>query len=172
MAQKIDFAYTETVSLPFFKDSWFLEGEKKMRYYMILKVLISLVLGICTVTDLLWRKIWLPVLVVPVPMILICIVRLGNKVESHILCGFLCLMFFGGISVVTGGQMEKGDGLVLSVLGLALSLWQYTVVLFFSFSYSFLAALFLVIVRKKKKSYRMPFIPFVMVGYLTLLLAE
>lgn len=140
-----------------------------MQYDALLAGIICLVLGACSITDLLWRKIWIPLLLSAVPGIVVCIVGQGSNVEAHIVCGILCMMGFVGISIVTGGQIEKGDGMVLGVLGLALGLQQLIVFLFFSFTYSFLAAFFLAAVKKKKGSYRMPFIPFAMAGYLTLL---
>lgn len=139
---------------------------------IVLQVILCLFLGSCTLTDILFQKIWLPVLLLTLPIVFACVEALDGGVVNHILCGILCGAGFVGISVVTGGQIEKGDGMILGIMGLALGLWKSIAFLFFSFMYAFLAAIFCVVVLKKKKSYRMPFVPFAMGGYITLLLLE
>lgn len=140
-----------------------------MYYKIALEVIVCLFLGVCSITDFLWRKIWLPVLAVGGGAVLFCIAGMDGDLAGHAVCGILYGAGFVGMSILTGGQIEKGDGLVLGVMGLALGLWNSIAFLFLSLCYAFLAALFLVIVRKKNKSYRMPFVPFALAGYLTLL---
>lgn len=140
-----------------------------MYYKYLLELIICLFLAVCAVTDCFCRKIWMPVLLPAGLASLFCVAGMEGNVVSHLVCGILAGAGFWWISIVTGGQIEKGDGAVLGVMGLALGIWKGVVFLFFSFTYAFFAALILVTVGKKKRSYRMPFVPFALAGYLTVL---
>lgn len=139
-----------------------------MIYMTVLEVVIYFILGLCTVTDCLYRKIWLPALLLAVPVILFCIVGAEKRIVSHVACGILFGAVFIGMSTLSRRQIEKGDGVLVGVMGLALGIWKGMAFLYLSFFYAFLAAVFLVVVQKKKKTYRMPFAPFALVGYLTM----
>ena len=137
-----------------------------------LEIGMILLLLFCSVTDCLWKKIWLPALLAAVPVIIICLVGRKGNLSSHLLCGGLCCGGFLAVSLVTDGQIEKGDGAILGIVALSLGGWKTITCLFASFSYAFVVAVFLVVVRKRKGKDRMPFVPFALAGYLTVLLLE
>lgn len=141
-----------------------------MVYKIGLIITLCLILGVGTVTDCLYRKIWLPLLPPIVVGILVCLHGLGEPIGWSILRGLLWGACFLGMGVVTGGQLEKGDGLILGIMAMALGFWRYMAFLFLSFFFAFVGALFLVVVRKKKRTYKMPLLPFLSAGYLILLL--
>jgi leader peptidase (prepilin peptidase)/N-methyltransferase len=127
-------------------------------------------LGICAVTDLLYRKIWMPVVLFAVPCIVVCLYVTGQWKLSDFVMGFAVCLFFEGMSVLTGGQLGKGDGAVLGMTALALGVWDGLFFLMASFFYAFVAALFLVVFLRKKGKTKIPFVPFVLLGYVTVLL--
>jgi leader peptidase (prepilin peptidase)/N-methyltransferase len=131
---------------------------------------VLLILGICCVTDFLYQKIWMPVVLFSMPGIVICLSLTGEWNWSNLAAGLLVCLFFEGMSVLTRGQLGKGDGAVLGLVSLALGVWDGTLFLMASFFYAFVAALFLVIFLRKKRNTKMPFVPFVLLGYITVLL--
>lgn len=142
-----------------------------MAYHIGIVITLCLLLGVETVTDCLYQKIWLPLLPLTAVILMVCLCGLGEPMGWDLLRGLLWGAGFLGMGAVTGGQLEKGDGLILGIMAIALGFWQYIAFLFLSFSFAFVGALFLVIVKKKKRQYRMPLLPFLSAGYLTLLLA-
>lgn len=59
-----------------------------------------------------------------------------------------------------------GDGVMLMVSGVFLGFWRNLELLLTALFLAAIAALFLLIVKRKGKGYRMPFLPFLLVAYL------
>lgn len=77
----------------------------------------------------------------------------------------LLLLFF-----LSHGRIGPGDGLSLAVSGIFLGFTANLFLLLFSSIFSGLTALFLIVVKKYKKDHNIPFMPFVLGGYVCLLL--
>lgn len=130
------------------------------------------VLGICTISDLLYQRVWMPLVIAIVPYTLLCLYLSEDRILANIACGFAVGGLFYAISVVTEGQIGKADGLLLGVVALALGFWRSLSFLMLCFIYAFAAALVLVTVFRKKKQTRIPFVPFMLLGYITVLVLE
>lgn len=59
-----------------------------------------------------------------------------------------------------------GDGVMLMVSGVFLGFWRNLELLFLALFLTAVAALFLLVVKKKGRDYRMPFLPFLLVAFL------
>lgn len=143
-----------------------------MDYDMIMKLVLLFVLCICAVTDWLYHQIWIPVFV---PFVLTAVFCMVQEQENLLLQMVICLsvvLLFMAISIVTQGQIGKGDGILLGISLLGMEVWAGVTFLFFSFAYAFLFSLFLVVVRRKSKNFRIPLAPFVLLGYGTCLWME
>lgn len=79
----------------------------------------------------------------------------------------LALLFCG---LVTGEKIGYGDGAMLMVSGIFLGFSANLELLLISLLLLEMAALFLVVVKRKGRRYRIPFIPFLLAGYLYLLI--
>lgn len=143
-----------------------------MSYQVGVEIVTAVLLCVCAVTDWLYCKIWIPVLVLSVTAALFCLYGSGTGIWGRIACSIIIIIVFWGIRVVTAGQIDRGDGILLGAAILGMEFWEEFLFLFLSFSYAFLFALFLVVFRKKKRNYRIPFAPFVLAGYLTLLILK
>lgn len=79
-----------------------------------------------------------------------------------------------GIFVLILAAVSKsigiGDGLTLVVSGIYLGFAENIELLMTALLLAGSAALFLIIIKKKERRYQMPFIPFLLVGYLFVLL--
>jgi leader peptidase (prepilin peptidase)/N-methyltransferase len=72
---------------------------------------------------------------------------------------FLC------ISVMTRGELGMGDGILLLALGTMLSLDELLVLLVLAMAGCGVYSGFLLLVRKKNRHTRIPFLPFLLAGY-------
>lgn len=73
------------------------------------------------------------------------------------------------ISLITRGRVGLGDGLMLLVTGTFLGFRQNLVLFTVSQVLTSAYALFLLMFRRKRKDYEIPFIPFLLVSYVGLL---
>lgn len=71
---------------------------------------------------------------------------------------------------ISGGSIGVGDGMMLMVSGLFLGIWDNVVLLMTAFGMIGMAALFLIVMMRKGKNYRLPFLPFLLTAYLFWLL--
>lgn len=87
---------------------------------------------------------------------------LGLGTFMALIPGIVCLL----LAWITRQQIGYGDGFVLLAMGCNLSLAQIGVSCFFAFAFAGAAALFLLTFGRKKRTYEMPFVPFLLLGYL------
>lgn len=82
----------------------------------------------------------------------------GGLIVGGLAWGFGCL---------SSGRFGKGDGLVILCLGLYLGAGITLSVLLLSLLLSSVAAGYLLIFKKKPRQFAIPFVPFLMAGFLT-----
>lgn len=69
---------------------------------------------------------------------------------------------------ISNQRIGYGDGIIFLILGLWIGFWDGISLLFFSLILSSIISVYLVIVRRKGRDYRIPFIPFVTAAYIIL----
>lgn len=72
------------------------------------------------------------------------------------------------IAKISRQSIGYGDGIVFLVLGMWIGIWNSIVLLLFALIGSSIVSLFLILVIKKKKTYKIAFIPFVLAAYIML----
>ncbi len=137
-----------------------------MSYQEIIYTVTGLVLVVSAATDILFYRIQTLVVLCPVPVILFLLHDSGVNVWKSVLLGLVVAGSFMLLSYVSRGQIGMGDGLILGVVAMGITFWQLLALLFLAFSISGIYGIFLVLVRKKTRKYKIPFVPFVLVGYL------
>lgn len=70
------------------------------------------------------------------------------------------------LSLMSRGKIGFGDGLVVLTLGFFVSMEKLTAAVIISAFLSFLSAIILMALRKKDKEDSLPFLPFMLAGYL------
>ncbi len=90
----------------------------------------------------------------------------------NIFGGFLLgfIMFF--ISLLTKEKIGKGDAFVIMLTGVFLGFWKNIFLLWVAFLFAGLIALFDLLVKKKKSSDELAFVPFIFLGYIFLLIVN
>ena len=74
------------------------------------------------------------------------------------------------VSWVTKESIGAGDGLMLIACGVFMELWITVTLLMIAFGLVGLTALYMIVVKKKGKGYRLPFLPYLLVAYLCILI--
>ena len=69
---------------------------------------------------------------------------------------------------ISNQRIGYGDGIIFLILGLWIGFWDGISLLFFSLILSSIISVYLIIVRRKGRDYRIPFIPFVTAAYIIL----
>lgn len=136
---------------------------------MVFHVGLMAMLGICTIMDCVYRKVWMPL-----AGIMMCYVVAGNLLTESIhwqgmILGITVGVFFYLSAVITRGQIGRADGVLLGILVMAWTPWNGILFVMYSFLYSFIAAVVMVVLWRKGRNASMPMVPFMWLGYLTVL---
>lgn len=130
------------------------------------------VLGFCAVDDMRNKRVLLhPALSFAIVGLLLHIWFQNISVYS-MLAGILIGIVFLGISRVTRGKIGMGDGVVLVVSGIYLGFLDNMELLLHGLLFCGIWSLFLLVFRKKKKEDEVPFVPFLFLAYVEMLLLQ
>lgn len=85
-----------------------------------------------------------------------------------IILGILPGIFLMLTSIVTNEEIGKGDAAILSTIGIFLGLKKTILVLIYALFSTIIIGGILLLIRKKNKKYKIPFIPFILFSYIAL----
>lgn len=128
-----------------------------------------IMLGICAVMDCMYRRVWMPLTGIMLCYTVIAGLLTKGVLWQGLLFGMGVGVFFYVAAIVTGGQIGKADGILLGILVMAWPPWNGVLFIVYSFLYSFVAAVLLVAIWRKGRNTRMPMVPFMWFGYITVL---
>lgn len=138
-------------------------------YEKIICGMILIGLAGCSVTDIRRRKVSVLLLMGTMAVILV-LQGLNGTMDVELLLGVAVVgAVFCGISILTGGQIGMGDGFLFMMTGSGLGVFGNLQLIFLSFVGTFLAAVYLVGIRRKGKNMRIPLSPFVLAGSVLLI---
>lgn len=145
-----------------------MQVEKEMiEIFLYSLVLLGLIIE--SVEDIREKKVWIPIILLILPALLIFNCRIGNGTVFLFVGSFGIGALFYFISMITNGQLGKGDALVFCMTGAGIGLADNLFVIYITFLLAFLVAAFLWLIKKVGKDYRMPLIPFVLCAYLVVM---
>ena len=130
--------------------------------------LVGMGLLVASYTDIRRQEIWLPFLLVEIPILLILNYIMGNAGVSLWIASVGCFAFFFIISVVTGGQLGKGDAVLFGMTGAGMGLYSNLFLIYLTFLIAFIAAVFQVLVRRADRKKQTPLAPMVCVAFVIL----
>ena len=85
-----------------------------------------------------------------------------------IILGILPGIFLMLTSIVTNEEIGKGDAAILSTIGIFLGLKKTILVLIYALFSTIIIGGILLLIRKKNKKYKIPFVPFILFSYFAL----
>lgn len=99
-------------------------------------------------------------------MILLAGVQIVRQEGSVSLClGVAIGLLLWGISKATRGGIGEGDALVYAVTGIGLGFWGNLELLMLSLIMASFVSLWLLVIKKRGRKYKIPFIPFTAAAY-------
>lgn len=132
---------------------------------MFLYSLVLLGLVIETIEDIREKKVWIPIILIEFPVLIGFNCWIGKWSIWLFVASFGIGAVFYLISVITRGQLGKGDALIFAMTGAGIGLTDNLLVIYITFFLAFLAAAFLWLVKKVGKTYAMPLVPFTLCAY-------
>lgn len=141
-----------------------------MDYQNLVYCILGLMLLLCGIKDLFTGQI--SILIAGVTGFLM-VILIPFRMDMPLLTmagGSLIGVSLMGISKVTRGQIGFGDGIIFCVTGLGLGFWQNLCLLLYGLSLSAVFSAFIFIFKSKNGTQAFPFVPFVCIGYVGILL--
>jgi leader peptidase (prepilin peptidase) / N-methyltransferase len=141
-----------------------------LKIQWVIKGILGIMLIICGISDIKSRKISLSIVIFSFISMVIFISF--NKEVSYIsgLGGVLVGVFLLILSRITKGEIGIGDGLIFCVTGLGLGMWDNLCLLVYSLFFASIFAGVVLVTKWMDKKQVIPFVPFVLAGYLGILL--
>ena len=147
-----------------------INGQGGYNLNVIIHIIILSMLFISSIKDIKSKKISMTVLLIYGLVICLMTFLHHNMTLLDRISGMLIGAFLLFISRVTKEQIGFGDGLVFIVTGLGIGFWDNLLLLCYSMSLGCMFALFMWAVKKVKRNSTFPFVPFIGMGYLILML--
>ena len=133
-------------------------------------VLVFIVLVIEAVKDFRKKEVNIPVLGILVVAAMVMIF-LGKDISvSNAIIGLAEGLLLILVSVMTKGQIGMGDGILLAACGLMLGGKDNLVMFFFACLSSAIVSVLIMIIKKADKKTTIPFVPFMIPGFLIMVL--
>lgn len=138
-----------------------------------IKISLAVLLLICSYGDIKRREISL------FPMLIVSAFIMFFSFISHTQgMGWIDRLYGAGIgvlliviSLITKGQIGMGDGFLFIVIGFGVGFWNSFSVLIYSLIFVCIGACCLLGFKKKQKKTEVPFVPFIGLGYISLVIA-
>lgn len=137
-----------------------------------MKVVMGVVLLLCGVQDAFKKKIYLWIILTGALLVSICIpfchtVSIPDRIGGLIIGAMVIL-----ISVVTSGKIGLGDGMLLCVTGLGLGFWGNLELFALALFLAAVLSIILLVLRLADRKKSIPFVPFLLLSYLFLIVAN
>lgn len=95
----------------------------------------------------------------------------GNREITDILGGLSIGFILYAICLITKGKIGKGDCYLYMVTGVYLGFWNNLLLLWLSSVLAGVVGIFVMLLKKKNRDYKLPFVPFTFIAALLMLLA-
>lgn len=123
-----------------------------------------------TVMDMKWKRVSAMALLACCALGWIFVLYRGDEL-SEPLMGMIPGAILYLVSVLSHEKIGKGDALLFLCAGIYLGFWKTISLLWISVLLSGIFGAFLILVKKKSPEYEIPFVPFVLCGFLLCLLS-
>jgi len=140
-------------------------GKKVEEKFLIL---MGIWLFLCSFQDIRRKEIHIMLLFVGIVMAFIGVFQVNGTIENRIL-GVTLGGILLGMNVITRGQIGVADGIIVGILGITLGFYTCSGILLMALFVSAIVSLILIILKKAKRKTTIPFVPFLLLGYLGVL---
>lgn len=134
-----------------------------------IKVIMATMLLICSVQDVLKKKIFLSVILIGAVLIATCIPFCSKIIILYRVSGAAIGITVIIISFATAGKIGMGDAFLLCVTGLGLGFWENLELFAIALFLASIISILLLILRLANRKKSIPFVPFMLISYLFLI---
>lgn len=138
----------------------------------VITIILCAWLLLCSWQDLRRKRINLILIGIGILTLFICTVIQNELTIWNRLTGLSLGILLLGLNPITKGQIGIGDGLIVSTTGLCLGFSKNAVMLAYGLFTSAIFSIILILFCHVNKKKTIPFIPFLFIGYLGVLLLE
>lgn len=147
------------------------EESEVYKIDVMIRVLIGIMLLLCGLSDIKTKHI-------PIKITILCIILLfilmpfqrNISIINSLLGAFVGVVMIG-ISKVSRGQVGIGDGIILTITGFGIGLWNNLTLLIYALFCISIVAMILLALKKISRKKTLPFVPFLFIGYIGVLFA-
>ena len=136
----------------------------------IMQGLLGIILALFAVQDFTKKKIHLGFIILAAVLLAVCIPFCSTITMVDRITGVLVGMMVILISKMTRGKIGMGDGLLLCITGLGLGLWSNIWMFAIALFFAAVVSVILLITHIANRKNSIPFIPFLFVSYLFIIL--
>lgn len=129
-------------------------------------VIIIGVLLLCSYEDIREKKISVYAILAGIGVTLVLDVILKDISLVNVLLGGTLGILLVIVSKLTRGAFGLGDAMLLGMIGISLGAFQTLLVLFYGLLITSVVSVVLLLLKRVKKQTQMPFVPFILLGYL------
>lgn len=134
-----------------------------------INIIIGIMLFLCTIKDIKKKEIsYIAVITGGIATLLIFLQWKDNSVWNQI-GGSAVGIVMMAISKLSRGQIGMGDGIILIVTGMGLGMWNNISLLVYALFFAAVFSFTLMIGKKISKKDTIPFVPFLFLGYVSVL---
>ena len=131
-------------------------------------IVITIFLILSTLIDLRKKEVNISLCIIVALVGLIYEIFISKTDILSIILGILPGIFLMLTSIVTNEEIGKGDATILSTIGIFLGLKKTILVLIYALFSTIIIGGILLLIRKKNKKYKIPFVPFILFSYIAL----
>jgi len=127
---------------------------------------------LCSWQDIKNKKINVILIGMGFLVLLISTLILGNLTIWNRLAGLTLGIILLSLNPITKGQIGIGDGIIVCITGLCLGFPQNAILLAYALFGSAMFSIVLLVIRRVNRKRTIPFVPFLLIGYLGVLMLE
>lgn len=132
----------------------------------------GLLLLFCGIQDTVKKKVYLWIIILGAFIVIACLPFCYSISIADRMCGLALGLSVVVLSKATGGKIGMGDGMLLCITGLGLGFWSNLELFAIALILAAIVSIFLLMLRLADRKKSIPFIPFLLIGYVTLMLSE
>lgn len=139
---------------------------------MFIRIFIGVILFLSSIKDIKSRQISMTLMILGMVVLFMCIPFRGDLSMIDGLLGTAVGFIMIGIGKLTRWKIGMGDGIVLILTGMGVGFWENIVTLLYSLFIIFIFTVILLLMKKITSKTTLPFVPFLFLGYLGMILSK
>lgn len=140
-----------------------------MEQYIYL--ILAIMLIIYSIQDIKRKKINLLLLIIVIPILLVCLYIEDKLRINSYLFGLILGIGLYIFSILSRGQFGRGDAVIIGIIGLGTGFWNSLIIFFYGLLLAAVYSAILLVKNGFKRNIKIPFVPFLFLGYLCFIIS-